>query len=562
MRVVGLDIGSYSIKLAELSVSGSLSSVIKLEEYPLSQKPGTDYELEVISTLKQVLSAYSREYTHFVLGLSQEQLSIRSLFFPFKERFKILKSLPFELEDEIPFPAMECVFDAKMTGLYPNGSRVLAVASPKQHVRSAIDLAKDLQFEPHLISLEAFALNNLFENISAPLPQLDLPLDELDDEDDDGESDKSKKNEINETLSYEPGEGILNIGHRSSIFIVRSKGTLVDARRIEWGGYNFSHALAKRNKIQISEASEVIRASKGLILNKEQGNSTDWELSEALSEEVTKLGQILRLTVLETQGSHLVDIKGIGLMGGLANMANLGAKITQEVQIPCNKIVKIKHYPELDFKNSAHGEISMGVALGLAMEALRKPKNPAVNFLKGEFASDSSYLKKFWEDWGFYAQLGLLAFVLFVVYANLRMTWSDENALLARSKMKSTAQKALGMTKSQATEAKLSRFLSSISKREKTKTDILNLNTNKSALFVLREVSKRTRKGQFDLNEFFVRNNEVTIDGQSRSRTAIDQLELRLKTLAKGKVRRTRSNSRVKPGSTGFRITFKTNVKP
>ncbi len=565
MRVVGIDIGTFSIKLAELEASGNTSTIVRLDEFPLSQKPGADYELDVITTLRQVLSTYQNDSkVQFVLGLKQSDVSVRSLFFPFKERFKILKSLPFELEDEIPFHAHECIFDGKIIKNSNLGSHVLALATRKESIKKCIELCKDVQIEPSIISLDTLALNNLFENISTPPPLENTNLDE--EEDLDEEDEKSKKYTISENLEYQQGEAVLSIGHTSSLLVVRSGGTLKAITQIEWGGKNLIAALAQKKGIQENEAFEMLAASNGILLNKEHGSEEEWEFSQILSRELVEFGHNIGLTLLEIKGSHLVEVQGIGLLGGTSAVRNIGAKITQGTGIPCNKIVQIKNYPGIDFKTNQHKELSMGVALGLAIEAIRKPSNPAVNFRKEEFAKEYTHFKDFWKQWGFYISLSALSITLFFVYATIRNTWTEELSLVAKTKMKNSASKIINIPSKQVTEVKLAKFLSSIEKRTKAKEKINSINTDKSALYTLSEISKRSLdQASFpvDINEFNILGRKVTIDGKTSSSRNLDSFITRLKKVAKGgKVLKTNSSKPTEPGFKGFRLTFTATTKP
>ncbi len=563
MKTVGIDIGAYSIKFAELESSGSSVTINALQEHPLSQNPGTDKELELITILKDALAQYDKENTSFVLGLPQDRISTRSLFFPFKEKFKILKSLPFELEDLIPFASQDAIFEGKITKLLPHGSEVLAVAAPKELVKSYLDLSSDVQIDPQIISLEGFALNNLFEDVFLAPPVSEVSNDDMwaDDTQSESEGFDSSKNIIPENTNLEPGEAILDIGHSSSILIVRSQGSLKNIRRINWGAVNLARAVAKQLNIQEVTALQQIKASKGIILNKKYGSESDIKFSDLMSDEISKLGRALKLTLLEIKGANSVDIKGMGLLGGLAQLPNIGPKLTEFTFVACNKISKLKNHPELNIAENSQNEISMGVAIGLALESFRRAKNPAINFRKEEFAKANSSFIKFWDSWGFYVNLAAASFVVFFAYSTTRSMITADLASQASRSMKAAAVDVFKMKRHTATEAKLSKIFKALDKRELTKVKISEL-TKRSANAPLVSLRKITEKASsksrlpMDISQLKINKKLIEISGSTTSKSELRKFSKKLKGLALGNsVKKTERPQ--KNGSVDFTITFK-----
>src|SRR6185312_10464049 len=131
---VGIDIGTYSVKVAKVRSTNRGYECIGTSEYPLSQDPNKDTQIEIIEIIRDIHTRYGEDSPRIVIGAHQYEVSWRRREFPFKERHKILKSLPFELEDDIPFSSDNSVFDAKITHLIGNKAEVLAVACPKEHL--------------------------------------------------------------------------------------------------------------------------------------------------------------------------------------------------------------------------------------------------------------------------------------------------------------------------------------------------------------------------------------------------------------------------------------------
>src|ERR1700752_2930936 len=96
---VGIDIGTYSIKVADVEATSKSYVVRRVQEFPLSLDLTKDRKIEIIDTLRTLLSQYKPEQTQFIFGVSQKYISARLLSFPFRERFKVQKAVASQLED-------------------------------------------------------------------------------------------------------------------------------------------------------------------------------------------------------------------------------------------------------------------------------------------------------------------------------------------------------------------------------------------------------------------------------------------------------------------------------
>ncbi len=202
----------------------------------------------------------------------------------------------------------------------------------------------------------------------------------------------------------------------------------------------------------------------------------------------------------------------------------------------------------------------MGVAIGLALEAYRRPKNPAINFRKDEFAKENSSFKKFWGSWGFYINLAAASIAIFFVYSFLRNSISEDLTLQARRNMKSAASSVFQMKKQNVSEQKLSKIFNDLEKRELTKTKIIE-KTQKLAnapLTTLRKISeKASSRSRFpiDIATLKINSNLIEIKGATKAKSELTSFTRKLKTLAAGKVnKKERVDSN---GITNFTISFK-----
>jgi len=550
LKSIGIDIGSSSIKVAELDVSGKTISLQKIHSYPLTSRNESDRELEIITALKEASSSFNiDDKTKIVMGLPQDKASVRRMNFPFKEKFKILKSLPFEMEDLTPFSLEDSLYEVKVLSRQGPMTEVLAIALPKKIVSKALDTAKDCGLDPDILSLEGLALNNLFEDIfespiSINTQTNDLSLNEFDDEE---EQDSSKKQSITEPKSFIQGEAILNIGHESSLLLVRANRQLQTLRRINWGSQEIVQSLAYEFNIQPKEAEGILKASKGILLRSSEANQKDQKVSEVITDALQKVAGQINLTLLEIKGSHSVSVQGLGLLGGMSVTPNIGARLTQFLKIPCNRILRIKNYPDISMNTAS--EISSVVAIGLAMEAAKRPSQPAVNFRRDEFSKAGTQFGKIWNDWNFHIKLASVSLVLFFVYAQIRTTLSEDLALSARRSMKDTAEKVLQIKKSQASEYKLEKLLKSLEERENLKVELSGLSKKTpSPLKLLKSISEKApsrRQFPVDIKKLVIDSSNVQMTGYTKANSSeVKRFIKSLESLAKGKINSSTKNIR------------------
>ncbi|MES3036331.1 MAG: pilus assembly protein PilM, partial [Bdellovibrionota bacterium] len=111
MKSVGIDIGTHSIKAVEIDTTGKSFYISNSHYFPLSQRAGQDQLLEIIEILRSFVLNFDPLTTKFNVALRQDMVTVRHKIFPFVEKMKIARTLPLELEDDLPFDSDQLVFD-------------------------------------------------------------------------------------------------------------------------------------------------------------------------------------------------------------------------------------------------------------------------------------------------------------------------------------------------------------------------------------------------------------------------------------------------------------------
>jgi general secretion pathway protein L len=402
MRSIGIDIGSFSVKVAEVESTRTDFNLIALAEFPLTQTPGADHQLEIIEILRKISTTYDPLSTRFVLGMSQGLVSSRFKRFPFRERQKILKSIAFELEDEIPLDLDDAIFDAKIAQYVGNTADVLAFAVPYDIVGAALSRAKDGGLDPEILSTDGVALANLFERWNQPPAQVPAqPVLDLGDG-------------IAPVEPPKPARLILHLGHSRTQLLVYRDDALVAVRSILWGGVEVARSLAQVFSLPASEGVKILKSKSFILMNSLGASKDQVILSQAVSGQVNILVQELKLSLLDLKSEFNISFSGIEMMGPVAQIQNLGAYLTQSLEMPVNMVRSMLV--------SATFDPGAAVAVGLALEGLKRPRNPALNFRKADFARQNKSLALFWDTWKHSLQIAAVALAAIFIYSIARDT--------------------------------------------------------------------------------------------------------------------------------------------
>ncbi len=97
-NILGLDLGSHSLKAVEFRQSLRSCEAVQLRSLPRPEPGAALPEL-----LERFVQLHRLPTDHIVTALPGDQLSSRRLSFPFAERRRLAQAVPFALEEEMPF---------------------------------------------------------------------------------------------------------------------------------------------------------------------------------------------------------------------------------------------------------------------------------------------------------------------------------------------------------------------------------------------------------------------------------------------------------------------------
>ena len=148
MKSIGIDIGSHSIKIAELDSTGKQATLTYFKVHPSVKIPIRIKHLEALDTLRTFFNSLPENQTyHVVTAVKQSQVAHR-FGISVQRTTQYLKSLSFEMEDRVPFALDRAQFDAKVSYYSGNSTYVIASACPKHQIEATLRDCADSGFEP------------------------------------------------------------------------------------------------------------------------------------------------------------------------------------------------------------------------------------------------------------------------------------------------------------------------------------------------------------------------------------------------------------------------------
>jgi type IV pilus assembly protein PilM len=168
--LVGLDIGSRSVKIAEIVDS---KSGPKLKRFGMADIPVGAIEDGAISdptaaaeTIRQLLKSSKIRETNAAVSIGGYSVIVKKINVQTMPEEQLQETIHFEAEQYIPFDISDVNLDFQILGENennPNQMSVFLVAAKKEMVNDYINLVTLAGLTPCIVDVEAFALQNIFE---------------------------------------------------------------------------------------------------------------------------------------------------------------------------------------------------------------------------------------------------------------------------------------------------------------------------------------------------------------------------------------------------------------
>jgi len=298
-RVLGLDLGSHTVKAVELRQTlrgvefGQLRALPRGADAPGVAAPGPDEDPDeaFARRLRQLVTLHQLPTDPVVAALPSDRVTSRRLSFPFRDRKRLAQAVPFEVEAELPFALEDVLIDWEVLRSDAARADVLALVAPRSEVAAMLAGLRAAGLEPRVLEAEGHALGNL----AALFPQPGVRL-------------------------------FVDVGHRKTTLALAAEGRVLALRALPIGGLHLTRALARERGVSEAEA-ERVKCEQGLFVRR-GGESEPTATSPAAAGVLERLALEIVRTIgadgptLEALGAPL---DGLVLLGGSARLPHLDA---------------------------------------------------------------------------------------------------------------------------------------------------------------------------------------------------------------------------------------------
>ena len=339
--VLGLDIGSSSIKVLELAETKLGYQLVNFGIEYLPHETIVDSTIMnapvVVNAIRKLITESNIKTPHDVsTSVSGHSVIIRKITLPLMTEEEIEGNIQWEAEQYIPFDINEVNIDYQrltMEGDDQESQDVLLVAVKKEMVNDYTAVISEAGLSPVIMDVDAFASQNMYE------------------------------------VNYEVERGkvitLINIGASVVNINIVHNGNSVFTRDMSIGGNHYTEELQKQLSVSNDDAEQV-------KLGKQQSDQDIQPILDGISNSIAL--EIQRSLDFFTATSNFGHISKVYLSGGAAKTAGLQGIIENQVGIPVEMVNPFNNIevPVKNFDMDYIQEIAplCGVVVGLALRRL------------------------------------------------------------------------------------------------------------------------------------------------------------------------------------------------
>ncbi len=338
--VVGIDIGSSSVKLVQLKKQKGVYHLESFGMAPLPSETIVDNTIMDSASIKEavrsLLESQKIKTKNVVTSMSGNSVIIRKILLPKMSEEELESTIQWEAEQYIPFEMSDVNLDFQILGPShedPSQMNILLVAAKKDVVNDLAMIFKELGLNPQVMDVDCFALENNFEH--------------------------------NYEIADEDIVGLINIGANAiNVNVIKNRNT-VFTRDIQVGGNMFNEEIQKKMGLSSDDAEKVKLG--GMVEDLEEDL-----LKNVMNEAMTNLCQeVQRSLDFFTATSADERVNKIFITGGVANNPEIITNLEQSLGItvenlnPFLKFVLDENRFDMDYVRSVSPFFT--IATGLAM---------------------------------------------------------------------------------------------------------------------------------------------------------------------------------------------------
>jgi type IV pilus assembly protein PilM len=342
-NLVGLDIGSSSVKAIELQGKNNSLQLVSLGYENLQQDTIVDGQIMELNNVSNVISSIFREHNiktdRIAAGVSGHSVIVKNIVVPQMSEEELQESFSWHAEEHIPFDIADVSLDYQITHKGEDALHVLMAACKRDRVANLRQVIQLAGKQPSIIDIDAFALQNCYE------------------------------------VNYQPAKGeivaLLNIGASTMNINILNGHDSVFTRDVSVGGNQYTALLQKELGLTYEQAEAVKRGMPLPDGIEPRAIEPILEtVSEILALEIQKTMDFYRATAEDGEAAvqKLLVSGGGSKLTGLSDYLSHRFEIPVEVFDPFRRIQVDERRFDPDYMREIVPE--MAIAVGLALRGV------------------------------------------------------------------------------------------------------------------------------------------------------------------------------------------------
>jgi type IV pilus assembly protein PilM len=382
-NVVGLDLGSHTVKAVELR-----QTLRGLEPVQLRVHPRADPEAPVAELMRRFVKMHQLPMDHVTCAIPGDRISTHRLEFPFRDRKKLSRAVPFEVEGEIPFHLEDVVVDWEIVGGERGHATVAASIAPRREIARLLEGLAEWGCEPRVLEAEGLVLGNLCSLFELPGTRL-----------------------------------LVDLGHRKTTFCLLMNEHPVASRTIAVGGLALSEAVAGDRGWSSADA-EHAKCEEGIFhLGFSSASPRALAVLDRLAREILRTLESLEPVLGGTPDSQ---VAGITLCGGSARLHRLDEYLAERTGISTARLA-LPAESEGAALVAGGDPVLFAPAIALALRGTARART-RMDFRREEFAYHTDLRQFFGRDLRATAALAGAALLLLGVSAGTSISLESRRA--------------------------------------------------------------------------------------------------------------------------------------
>lgn len=351
--VLGIDVGSYSVKIARIERSFKSFEMTGFFERVVQYSDVLSPEESRVSALQSLIEDERLVADQIACSMPGNLVSARNLDLPFGSRGKVAQMVEFEIENHIPFEGEDVVLDYHVIASDKTSSSLFVAYTQKRDLIKMLTGFEAIDINPKWVCVEGVELTSLVHLGMVPPDSV---------------------------------YSLVDIGHTKTTVTVCRGRQFLFTRTIPIGGKRITDDIANALQVPVDEA-ERIKVEMGQLIQ-----STDEENLDSLSRKVAgvirgvmdALLLQIRQTYFSLQSAGVEPVSGLYLSGGTSRLPGIdrffSSYLKQNVTfIDCRDF----HFVKPGVFDAHHSVVVM--ALALSLRGVAGATMPTINFRRGEF---------------------------------------------------------------------------------------------------------------------------------------------------------------------------------